>query len=78
MTSPLLADVLELALQTLEAELVEPDCLASFRTVLNTIEPVAEAGRFRWYTNGQSLPGTFRSRDADVLSAGHCREFSSP
>ena len=53
MTSPPPAAVLELALQTLEAELVEPERLASFRTVLNTTEPVAEANRFRWYANGQ-------------------------
>ena len=53
MTSPPPAAVLELALQTLEAELVEPERLASFRTVLKTTEPVAEANRFRWYANGQ-------------------------
>ena len=53
MTSPLPAAVLELALQTLETELVEPERLASFRTVLDATEPVAEAYRFRWYANGQ-------------------------
>ena len=53
MTSLLPADVLELALQTLEAELVEPGRLAFFRTVLNTTQPVAEADRLRWYANGQ-------------------------
>ena len=53
MTSPLPADVLELALQTLEAELVESDRLVSFRAVLDTTEPVAEADRFRWHANGQ-------------------------
>ncbi len=52
MTSPPPA-VLELALQTLEAELVEPDRVASFRAVLNTSQPAAEANGFRWYANGQ-------------------------
>ena len=53
MTSPRLAAVLELALQTLEAERVEPERLASFRAALNTTQPVAEAKRLRWYANGR-------------------------
>ncbi len=53
MTSPRLSAVLELALQTLEAELVEPDRLASFRTALNATESVTETNRLRWYANEQ-------------------------
>ena len=45
--------VLELALQTLEAESVAPDSLVSFRATLNTTEPVAEANRLHWYANEQ-------------------------
>ena len=58
MTTPLtpagLSEIVELALQTLEAELVDPDSLVSFRGTLQTTEPVSEANRLHWYAHEQA------------------------